>query len=135
MSGCAGVVISAIHQNGPDCSGPAARQLAVLTDGSFPARNFQGGIMSVIVKPVGKGGANVPTDVMVVRNLLNKFIEADISIGPLTPLPVHGPIYDTATDPTIIAIEQFQRIFVEPYIAGFKVDGRLDPWGESIAVL
>lgn len=91
--------------------------------------------MSVIVKPVGKGGANVPTDVMVVRNLLNKFIEADISIGPLTPLPIHGPIHDTPTDPTIIAIEQFQRIFVEPYIPGFKVDGRLDPWGESIAVL
>jgi hypothetical protein len=91
--------------------------------------------MSVIVKSVGKGGANVLPDVILVRTLLNKFIESSTRMTGLSRLPVSDPIKDSPSDVTIVAITRFQREFVEPYLPGFKVDGRLDPWGETIAIL
>ena len=91
--------------------------------------------MSVIVKSVGKGGANALPDIVLVRSLLNKFIESNTKMGGLRLLPLTDPIKDSPSDQTIVAITRFQREFVEPYIPGFTVDGRLDPWGETIAIL
>jgi len=78
--------------------------------------------MTGITKSVGNGGANLPADVGVVRQLLAGFVakagKPPLATGPMDP-------------PTIDAITRFQA---EVMHLG-KPDGRVDPGGKTIGAL
>ena len=75
-----------------------------------------------IVGSVGKGGHNIPTDVQIVQELLNDYVEP-----PMDFLPVTG----RCCPQTIQTIVWFQKVNL-----GHKwPDGRVDPNGETIMYL
>jgi hypothetical protein len=70
--------------------------------------------MSTIRKSVGRGGTNQPADVRVIQELLK--------------VTVNGVIDDRKKDdPTIAAIEEFQKRVVKMS----RPDVRVDPWGKT----
>lgn len=79
--------------------------------------------MRMILQSVGRGGANIPTDVQLVQTLLNK----NIRQLQLRPLRVDGRLGPK----TLEAIEAFQRLIV--HMA--EPDSRVDPSGKTLKAL
>lgn len=77
--------------------------------------------MASISAPVGKGGANRPSDVLTVQKLLNIWLSARGQ----PPLVVTGAV----DGPTIAAIQAYQAA------AATTVDGRIDPGGKTWTAL
>ena len=80
--------------------------------------------MATILQPVGRGGANLPTDVQLVQMLLNRRIA---ELAPSRPLRVDGQLGPK----TIAAIEAFQSrvVGMDP------ADGRIDLHGKTLRAL
>jgi hypothetical protein len=79
--------------------------------------------MPMILQSVGRGGANIPTDVQLVQTLLNKTIKQ----LQLRSLRVDGQIGPKTLD----AIEAFQRLVV----GMDQPDARVDPSGKTLKAL
>jgi peptidoglycan hydrolase-like protein with peptidoglycan-binding domain len=80
--------------------------------------------MAMILQSVGRGSANIPSDVQLVQTMINRQISR---LAPMRPLRVDGQVGPR----TLAAIEAYQsRVVGMP-----TADGRVDPTGKTLKTL